>query len=239
MTAWVSRRDPRGRTTFVSYSAECIELLAPPGEVEAAYDERAGEGLWWLGRWPRSEDVLIDFDPPAEARRVTTVVVVELIDDEFHDDVEAIMRQQLEDAWMLCQPAPGRPADDRRTLRHAAMLTSLYEEMRAAFPAEDPWNVEIDALRCTTDACDQLLMVPHHSVSMVPPPAQPEIRIFVIVIALVKAVWARARGRSVIGTVYVEHRAYEPVANDAPAEPARCEAPPQPLRGGTTANPLM
>jgi hypothetical protein len=237
MTAWVSRRDPRGRTTFVSYPANHIELLVPPGAAEPAYDELVGHGLWWFGRWPRSEDVLIDFDPPAEARRVTTAVVVELIDDEFYDDVEAIMRQQLEDAWMLCQPAPGQPPDDRRTLRHAALLTSLHEEIRTAFPTEDPWGVEIDALLCTTDACDQLLMVPHHSVSMVPPPAQPEIRVLVIVIALVKTVWARARGQSVIGTVYVEHRASEPVAKAAHTVRAPYEAPP-PSRG-TTANPLL
>jgi hypothetical protein len=229
MTAWASRRDPRGRTTFVSYSAHDIGLLVPPGGAEAPCAELPGEGLWWFGRWPKSDDVLIDFDPPIEARRVTTVWVVRLIDDEFHADVEAIMRRQLEDAWMLCQPAPGRPADDRRTLRHAAMLTSLYKEIQAAFPTHDQWHTEVDAPRCTTDAYDQLLMVPHHAASMEPPRGESELSVLVIVSALVKAMWARVCGRSVVGTVYIEHRADQPAQTHAPALSAPCESPPEPL----------
>lgn len=84
--------------------------------------------------WPRTDDVLVDVDPPASAEPVRTVVVLTWLDEGFHGDVEEIMEQQLRYTWMLCDPDPKHLVDDRRVRRHAPLLMALTDELDEAFP---------------------------------------------------------------------------------------------------------
>ena len=209
MTAWTTRRDPRGGTTFISYSTDWIELLAPPGNhpCPRRWVDVDGDGLWWQGRWPRADDIVVDLDPPASARRVPTVVVLAMLDEPLHDDVVTVLRDQLQDAWALCQPDVGCPVDDRRAARHAGFVMQLHAELSNAFPhadvydvlrlpqvaPTDPWAA-LDAIRCDLPATAPA------------PLDERDVSVRLLVVTLTRTVWARLRGQRTVGTVDVVPR---------------------------------
>lgn len=125
MCVWTSRRDARGARSFISYTPRAIEMLVPPGATlpgELAERSPVGAGLWILARWPRTEGTLVDVDEPQADERLRTAAVLAHVGDGLRGEVAEIMQEQLNYAWMLCDPHPARLVEDRRAHRHAALL---------------------------------------------------------------------------------------------------------------------
>lgn len=140
MSGWISRLDARGSTTFIRYTEEELQLLVPPGARLGPPDTTGGgEGLWLWACWEAAAEPLIEHDFPTSCRRVRTRFVVAMLEDEPRREAEAIMREQLEHAWALCEPRPNRPIEDRRALAHAGLLMALTAEIREAFPTMRRW----------------------------------------------------------------------------------------------------
>jgi hypothetical protein len=202
MSGWTSRRDGRGATTFISYSASDIELLLPPGvrlAVEPAGGGVKGSGLWIHARWTRSEEPMVELDAPRWLRRIRTAAVVAMVGEELRGEVAALMGNQLAQAWMLCEPRGHQPLEDRRAHKHAALLMSLTDEVSEAFPRERFWQLtaQVDARTAPLDfdgfllrLCDTTL--PREA------PDDPALSTRLVARALLRIMWTRvSRRRSV------------------------------------------
>jgi len=198
MSVWTSRRDARGAHSFISYTATTIDVLAPPG---SEFDDRSdgrpagGTGLWTWARWERDDDTLLDVDEPLAYMRLRTAAVLARVGDGFRAEIGAIMREQLDHAWMLCDPHPARLVEDRRTRRHAAMLMQLSSEISEAFPDEDLWRTAEFPTGGVPDNYDEFLRLLPGGREHTPVMAANSVSTWVIVFALARVLLARACGR--------------------------------------------
>jgi hypothetical protein len=199
MCVWTSRRDARGATSFISYQPRTIEMLKPPGsEVPRQLAERSGleEGLWTLARWPRNDDTIVDIDEPMACEPLRTVVVLAHVGEGLRREVGEIMHEQLNYAWMLCDPQPTRLVEDRRARRHAALLMQLSSEIHEAFPGEGLWRADEHLTADLPDYYDQFLLMlrdGRHEREGVA--GARSISTWVVALALTRVLLARLRGR--------------------------------------------